>query len=944
VFAASAGAITTILSTIYEDVAPGPRTALLIAVGLFAAAAVLLTESTPGMPMELAVPPGPGTNRASGRSEDTGRASGRVGSPPRSATRGHRPRPGAQALPPGDGLFLGREQELAELMEWHDMQRRERDLNQPGRRGRRSAHPIGRQAAGPVLLLIHGKPGVGKSAVTGELAHRLADQYPDGQIVVNLGTAGGARPPIDVLRDFLVALGERELPETTVDRAKLFRTLVKEKRILLVLDAARDADQVRQLLPSDPEAAVIVTGRPDLSVDPELSTWSHLSERSYLLDVPDEDEALELFRALSGTDDATRPECAVEIVHMCGRLPAAIRSAAERVRRDGTDICHVAGLLRRSGSRLAGLERPGRPVSTLIEAEYDRLLPAERLAFALLSLVPAPTFVPWVLTALMKVDKAEAEALTDRLAMAQLLDNRGPDDPSGLARYGFHPLTRLFARGQAEKLTEAECERAAARLAETFRGLAAAVVAHREGRRDEPQGHEWLPPGSPLASRISAQLDRWVRADYLNLLPVLELAYENKELRLCWRIGTWLGGCVPSDVDRRAVERAYGQAIDAAVAEGARLGRVDVLLAKGTFLAAVERHRAAEECLRDAAAAARDLQRDSDAGSVPQDAACREAAASRKIGEAYLQNSSYRFAVEALNEAAELAATSSCDDAERQLIQLLIAEVHHVESPEATYDQVLNLRLPDANRYRVFLALADAARWRGDRHSAYDHLEEALHFVSGDLHRMAAVQYRMACLHLDRGLRHARDDANGSGARDGDRDEPIPPDAVRAIRCAARAAITLAQMGNLAGALRAHCLLARALLAAGRPVEAQQVGHAAERDLNALDGVPENMRAPLAAQVNRTRGELLLYAGEAQEAGRLLVEAATTFGEHEDWDAQRETMDLLNHRHRPRSQPAPAWGRDRASGAGTPVSSVPDGVPGQRRREQPAGEGAGDRG
>jgi hypothetical protein len=111
-----------------------------------------------------------------------------------------------------------------------------------------------------------------------------------------------------------------------------------------------------------------------------------------------------------------------------------------------------------------------------------------------------------------------------------------------------------------------------------------------------------------------------------------------------------------------------------------------------------------------------------------------------------------------------------------------------------------------------------------------------------------------------------------------------------------------------------------------------------------LGGVPENVRAPLAAQVNRTSGELLLYAGEAQEAGRLLVDAATAFGEHDDWDAQRETIDLLNHRHRLLSRRAPDRRRNSANGGGTAVVSVPTGIPGQRRRKQSADQDSGDRG
>jgi tetratricopeptide (TPR) repeat protein len=822
------------------------------------------------------------------------------------------------ALPPSDGLFRGRERELADLIAWHDQQR----ITEPGwapagrlagRRGEASLRRAGtgRPAAGPVLLLIHGKQGVGKSAIAEELARRLGHRYPQGQLFVNFGTAGGARTPGEVLRDLLLTLGwsETEMPKETVARAILFRSLTAKKRILFVFDAARHADQVVQVLPNDPATAVIVTSRRDLSVNPDLNAGSYpLDEQSYTLEVPDEDEALDIFRAVSGTTDTTRPECAAEIVDMCGRLPAAIRSAGERVSHDGTDVCHVAGLIRPLWSRLDWLERPGRPVRAHIQTDFDRLLPEEQRALAMLALVPSPTFVPWVLSPLMGILPAQAEALVDRLAGAQLLDDVSADESFGLARYGFHPLIRLFAREQAAKLSLKISNEAKARLTDAYRELVACVIAELDRNLKAPAVRAWVPVDSGLPSRIADRSEQWMRAEYPILLWVMTAASKRRDFALCWRIGVRLGGCVPAELNLLTTFGAYRQAIQAARADDP-LGLVDVLLAKGTFLAAIERYQDAEECLEKAASVARRMFQE---GGTPgkMAAARREAIANRKIGEAFLQAGSYGHAAEVLDEAFGLADVAGDED-EQQLIRILLAETHHVDSPEATYGQLLDGHLTEVNRFRIFLALAESARRRGDWQIASSNLDEAMRLIRGDLRRVATVHYRMARLHLDQcrsrstrspdAARNPNPDGGASPPGSGGPGKLAPSTfvapTIQAVRQAAAAAVAFRRMHNEPGLVRAHCLLARALLAAGSPVEAEQVTHAAECELAALKTSAGAVYAPLAARVKRVSGELLTYAGKAGDSRRLLVEAATAFGEHDDWATQSDLLRELDKAH-----------------------------------------------
>src|SRR5262249_44397347 len=134
-------------------------------------------------------------------------------------------------LPERQRLFQGRVADLRRLTDEYERLR----AADPSRGGTP-------WSTGPALLLIHGKTGVGKSALAQELAHRLAGAHPDGTLYASLSRAGGSRPPGEVLKSFLGALGWRDIPRETDDRVKIFRSLTAKSRILVVLDAARGAD------------------------------------------------------------------------------------------------------------------------------------------------------------------------------------------------------------------------------------------------------------------------------------------------------------------------------------------------------------------------------------------------------------------------------------------------------------------------------------------------------------------------------------------------------------------------------------------------------------------------------------------------------------------------------------------------------------------------------
>ncbi|MEU8008913.1 NB-ARC domain-containing protein [Micromonospora parva] len=911
--AAAVTVLASVLGTIYDNIPAKLQLAALLAIGTLGAAAVILVES-PEASYEQSRVDLPAA-RKSKRAKPARPRRDRM-EPRFRFTRwlGWWRNQVVPTLPPRDELFRGRERELADLQDLHDRQRAVRTGGVRSifrRGGRRTADRRG--AAGPVILLLHGMPGVGKTALADELARRLARRYPHGQLFVNLGTGGAARTPMEILKELLLALGWSEMPDTAVGRAMVFRSLTAKKKILFILDAARNADQVRHVLPSDSAAAVIITCRRGM-------TWSDsLAEPSYPLGLPDDDEALAIFRAVSRTAESVRPECAAEIVSLCGRLPLAVRAAAERVSNDGADICQIAGLLREPRSRLSWLDRPGRSLRAHLQTEYGRLLPKEQRALAMLALIPSPTFVPWVLGPLMDLPPAEVEALVDRLSAAQLLEDLGMDEVSEVARYRLHPLVRLFAGAQAARIPAHEREWALDQLTAAYIQVVSAVLAVLHDDFAYPGPMNWLAPDSKFPQRIADHPEAWVRAEYPNLLRVMDdtvaLPDTGFGTQLHWRVGPWLDGCVAEGVSSAATLAAYTQAARAAERDGNVLAQVDVLLAKGTFLVAVERYRDAEQALDRAIALSYRLL--GDRSAARDEAERRIAIALRKMGEGFLQAAAYQRAVEKLEDALARAETIA-DGPEQRLIRILFAEAHHVDTAEAVYDELLDPGLSDATRYRIYLSLAEAGRRRGDWQSAGDYLGQAARLVDGDLRRVANVRYRTARLALDQ-----YEDGTGGGGRD-------PELATTAVRRAAHALLTFRQMGNPLGTIRTQCLLARAILAMGRLVEADHVAHAAEGELAAVQGSGEKpeVLAPLTARLTRVKGEIRLRAGDRTGGRQLLMDAAMAFGELKDWAGLRAVLGLLE-------EVAPAGAEP--PGAGLPVVVPVDGWPG--RGPMPMGGG-----
>ncbi|MFJ8918168.1 DNA-binding transcriptional activator of the SARP family [Streptomyces sp. LamerLS-316] len=367
-------------------------------------------------------------------------------------------------------------------------------------------------AEGSVMAVsaLAGIGGVGKTTLAVHVAHRARPHFPDGQLYVDLQGAGArAAEPETVLGAFLRALGtpDSAIPDSLDERAALYRSTLDGRRVLVLLDNAHDAAQIRPLLPGTEGCAALVTSRVRM-VD---LAGAHLVD----LDVMSPEEALQLFTRIVG-DERVRSEreAALDVVAACGFLPLAIRIAASRLasRRTWT-VSVLAAKLADERRRLDELQAGDLAVKATFELGYGQLEPAQARAFRLLGLADGPDISLAAAAAVLNLDLHTAEDLLETLVDTSLLESAAP------GRYRYHDLVRLYARACAERDEQhpAEREMALSRLLDFYLATAAGVYAlERPGDRLvdhlEPTEHE----GLSFRNRHAA-LD-WLYSEATNLL------------------------------------------------------------------------------------------------------------------------------------------------------------------------------------------------------------------------------------------------------------------------------------------------------------------------------------------------------------------------------------------------------------------------------------------
>lgn len=297
------------------------------------------------------------------------------------------------------------------------------------------------------IVAISGTAGVGKTALAVHWAHGVRDRFPDGQLYANLRGHAHGRPvaPIEVLAQFLSALGipVERVPTDLEAASALYRTVLADRKTLVLLDDIAGPDQVRPLLPASPGCMVVVTGR-----DRTAGLVAMHGARQLTLDVLSPEDALELLARVLGAERVhTEHEAATEFARLCVHLPLALRIAAANLAdhpwRGISD--HVLEL--RAGNLLGALAVRGdeqTAVRTAFELSYAALPDAARRLFRLLGLVPGADVSTDAVAALTGTDTRHAGQLLDRLAGAHLVEHHA----SG--RYRFHDLLRRYAAERAE--------------------------------------------------------------------------------------------------------------------------------------------------------------------------------------------------------------------------------------------------------------------------------------------------------------------------------------------------------------------------------------------------------------------------------------------------------------------------------------------------------------
>ncbi|GGW61482.1 hypothetical protein GCM10010503_43210 [Streptomyces lucensis JCM 4490] len=302
-------------------------------------------------------------------------------------------------------------------------------------------------APAPAVAVISGMAGVGKSALALHAAHELRDRFPDGQLYVDLHGATPCMAPLTAAQALTALLRDlgtdaRSIPEHPDAAAALLRSLLAPARVLLVLDDAASAAQVRPLLPAGPGCAVIVTSRSPLTA---LD-----GARRFPLDPLTSEDSAALLRAVSGREGLDADHALVELT---GRLPLALRVVAARLaaRRALTPEV-LAGQLADTGSRLHHLEYDDLSVRRSLAVAHDALAAADRqadrdaaLALRRIGALDLPTYGSMLIARLSGIDEHRAEAALDRLVDVALLEE------TAYGRYAPHDLVRDFARELAER-------------------------------------------------------------------------------------------------------------------------------------------------------------------------------------------------------------------------------------------------------------------------------------------------------------------------------------------------------------------------------------------------------------------------------------------------------------------------------------------------------------
>jgi tetratricopeptide (TPR) repeat protein len=385
-----------------------------------------------------------------------------------------------------------------------------------------------------VISAIGGTAGIGKTALAVQFAHQVAGRFPDGQLYVNLrgfDPAGAPMAPAEAVRGFLDAfeVPPERIPVSLDAQAALYRSLLAGRRVLVVLDNARDTGQVRPLLPGSPGCCVLVTSRNRLT--------GLIADGARPLAVgllTDPDARLMLARRLGEARVAAQPHAVEEIIGGCARLPLALSIVAARAAAHPEfPLTALAGELRDAEGSLQALDagEAASNVTAVFSWSYQQLSdPAARL-FRLLGLHPGPDITASAAASLAAVPLTSARPLLAELARACLITEHAP------GRFTFHDLLRAYATGQARAHDpgtdqDAALQRVLAHYLHTARTAWDLSYPHQHSITLVPP----MPGVTPEEPADYPAAWAWFSAEYPVLLAVIQLAAATGHHTHAWQL------------------------------------------------------------------------------------------------------------------------------------------------------------------------------------------------------------------------------------------------------------------------------------------------------------------------------------------------------------------------------------------------------------------------
>ena len=387
------------------------------------------------------------------------------------------------------------------------------------------------------VCVVVGTAGVGKTSLAVHWAHRVATRFPDGQLYINLRGYDPGAPvaPHAVLDEFLRSMGvpPGAIPATVESRSAMYRSILADRRVLIVLDNASSASQIRPLMPANSGSLVLATSRSQLA-----SLIARDGAYRISIDLLAPDEAVELVHTVieryRSSDSASE---LAELARLCARLPLALRIAAERaISRPHMPLRDLIADLRDESSLWDALTTDDDDQSEAVRAVFSwsyRAMSKDACGmFRLLGLHPGPDFGAEVVAALSDLPVSRVRRLLDDLVGAHLLEQPQPD------RYQFHDLLRAYAADRLRSDESPDVARAAVRRALLWY-LGAATAAVRAMIPEAAGGFGFVQSTDEVSTPVFpnyAAANAWYLRERASLVTATRLAEEMSMHDIAWQL------------------------------------------------------------------------------------------------------------------------------------------------------------------------------------------------------------------------------------------------------------------------------------------------------------------------------------------------------------------------------------------------------------------------